>query len=103
VDPREDEVILFSLPFDEDIWASISPAHQEENMISYNPFENFDDTLFHDFGSEEVLEDPLDATNPLCNNVIENIEDFIHVGRHAWDVDFFGFDGDPIYDIEESF
>jgi hypothetical protein len=102
-DLHEDEVLVSSLPFDEDIQASVPPAHQEENMISYNPFKNFDDTLFHDFGSEEVLEEPLDATDPLCNDVIENIDDFIHVGRHAWDVDCFGFDGDPIYDIEGSF
>jgi hypothetical protein len=32
-------------------------------MMSCNPFEDLDDTLFYDFGSEEVLEDPLDATN----------------------------------------
>jgi hypothetical protein len=37
--------------------------HQEENIISDNPFEDIDDTLFHDFGSEEVLEEPLDETN----------------------------------------
>jgi hypothetical protein len=32
-------------------------------MISDNPFENLDDALFCDFGSEELLEEPLDATN----------------------------------------
>jgi hypothetical protein len=32
---------------------SASPAHQEENMMSYNPFEKLDDALFHDFGNEE--------------------------------------------------
>jgi hypothetical protein len=32
---------------------STSPAHQEENMMSYNPFEKLDDALFHDFGNEE--------------------------------------------------
>jgi hypothetical protein len=41
----------------------VPPAHQEENMMSCNPFEDLDDTSFHDFGSEEVLEDPLDATD----------------------------------------
>jgi hypothetical protein len=102
-DLREDEVFVSSLPFDEDIHASIPLAHQEENMISYNPFEKFDDTLFHDLGNEEVLEEPLDATDPFCNDVIEDIDDFIHVGKHAWDVDCFGFDGDPIYEIEGSF
>jgi hypothetical protein len=48
---HEDEV--FSLPLDEDIDTSTSPAHQEENMMSYNPFENFDYALFHDCGNEE--------------------------------------------------
>jgi hypothetical protein len=58
----EDEVLISSLPLDEDIQASAPPAHQEENMMSCDPFEDLDDTLFHDFGSEEVLEEPLDAT-----------------------------------------
>jgi hypothetical protein len=31
-------------------------------MMSCDPFEDLNDTLFHDFGSEEVLEEPLDAT-----------------------------------------
>jgi hypothetical protein len=31
--------------------------------VSCNPFEYLDDTLFCEFGSEEVLEEPLDATN----------------------------------------
>jgi hypothetical protein len=61
----EDEVLISSLPFDEDIQASVPPAHQEENMMSCDPFEDLDDTLFHDFGSEEVLEDPLDVTGPF--------------------------------------
>jgi hypothetical protein len=61
----EDEVLISSLPFDEDIQASVPPAHQEENMMSCDPFEDLDDTLFHDFGSEEVLEETLDATDPF--------------------------------------
>jgi hypothetical protein len=32
-------------------------------MMSCDPFEDLTDTLFHDFGSEEVLEEPLDATD----------------------------------------
>ena len=28
-------------------------------------FQYINDTLFHDFGSEEVLEEPLDVTNPF--------------------------------------
>jgi hypothetical protein len=56
-------VLIYALPLDEDIQASVPPAHQEENMMSCDPFEDLDDTLFHDFGSEEVLEEPLDATD----------------------------------------
>jgi hypothetical protein len=33
--------------------------------------------------------------------VIENIDEFIHVGRRKWDV--ICHDGDPIYDIEGHF
>jgi len=47
----EDEVS--SLPLDENIHTSASSAHQEENMMSYNPFGNFDDSLFQDCGNEE--------------------------------------------------
>jgi hypothetical protein len=57
----EEEVLISTLPFDEDIQAFVAPAHQEENMISDNPFEDLDDTLFRDFGSKEVLEEPLDT------------------------------------------
>jgi hypothetical protein len=34
-------------------------------MMSCNPFKDIDDTLFHDFGRKEVLEEPLDVTNPF--------------------------------------
>jgi hypothetical protein len=61
----EDEVLISSLPLDENIQASAPPAHQEENMMSHDPFEELDDALFHDCGSEEVLEDPLDTTDPF--------------------------------------
>jgi hypothetical protein len=29
-----------------------------------------------------------------------HINDFICVQKHGWDIVFFGFDGDPIYDIK---
>jgi hypothetical protein len=35
------------------ILTSSSLAHQEKNVMSYNPFENIDDALFHDCGNEE--------------------------------------------------
>ena len=43
----------------------------------------------------------LNVLNLPCydtNTDIIDIDDFIHVGRHKWDI--VGFDMDPIYDIE---
>jgi hypothetical protein len=61
--------------------------------------------LFYDLESEEVLEEPLDALNPSCydkgSDIVDNIEEFIHVGRHKWDV--IGSNEDPIYEIEGHF
>jgi hypothetical protein len=69
------------------------------------PFQNFDDALFYNLEREEVLEEPLDALNPSCydkcNDIIDNIDEFIHVGRRKWDV--IGSNEDPIYDIEGHF
>jgi len=48
----EDKVLIYALPFDEDIQASVPPAHQEENMMSCNPLEDLDDTLSHDLESK---------------------------------------------------
>jgi hypothetical protein len=75
------------------------------NTVSYFPFQDFDDPLFYDLESEEVLEEPLDALSPSCydkdNDIINNIDEFIHIGRRKWDV--IGSDEDPIYDIEGHF
>jgi hypothetical protein len=72
------------------------------NTISYYPFKDFDDALFYDLESEEVLEEPLDALNPSCydkgSDMVNNIDEFIHVGRCKWDV--IGSDEDHIYDME---
>jgi hypothetical protein len=38
------------------------------------------------------------------SDTIDNhIDDFICVWEHGWDISCFGFDKDPIYDIEGSF
>jgi hypothetical protein len=75
------------------------------NTVSYFPFQDFDNALFYDLESEEVLEEPLDALNSSCydkgSNVVDNIDEFIHVGRHRWDV--IGSNEDPIYDMERHF
>jgi hypothetical protein len=52
-----------------------------------------------------MLEEPLDVLNPSCydrvNDMVDNIDEFIHVGKCKWDV--IGYDGDPIYNIEDHF
>ena len=50
---NEDEVLSLNDP-DEEIQTTIPPTHQEENTMSYDPFEDLDDNLFHDPGSEEA-------------------------------------------------
>jgi hypothetical protein len=61
----EDNVLIPDLPLDEDIQAIVSPTDQEENIVSGDPFEYLDNILFHDLGSEEVLEEKLDMIDPL--------------------------------------
>jgi hypothetical protein len=48
----EDEVLISSLPLNQDIHASSPSKNQEEKMMNCDPFKDLDDTLFHDFGSE---------------------------------------------------
>jgi hypothetical protein len=94
-----------SIPFDEFIQIIEAPAQEEVSTVSYFPFQNFDDSLFYDLESEEVLEEPLDALNPSCHDkdseIVDNIDEFIHVGRRKWDV--IGSNKDLIYDIEVHF
>jgi hypothetical protein len=105
--PHEDEASIFDPPFEKVIQASISPAHEEENVVSYTHFQFFDVALFHDSESEEVIKEPLDALDASCYNkiddMIENIDDFIHVGRRKWYVIYSFLNADPIYDIEGCF
>jgi hypothetical protein len=72
---------------------------QEETM-SYPPILNFEDSLSCDEKEEE--DDFLSLTNPACydtdSDTVDNIDEFIHVGRRRWDI--VGYDLDPIYDTE---
>jgi hypothetical protein len=85
--PHEDETLVFSPLSNEDevIQASIPHAHEEEKVVSFTPFQVFDVASFHDLETQEVLEESLDALNPSCYNkgddVIDNIDDFMHVGK----------------------
>jgi hypothetical protein len=102
---HEDEGLMLYISFDEVIQVFNAPAQQELNTVSYFPFQDFEDALFCDLESEELLEEPLDVLIPLCydkgNSMVNNIDEFIHVGKHKWDV--IGYDGDPIYNIEAHF
>jgi hypothetical protein len=66
--------------------------------VSYFPFQIFNDSLSYDVESKEVL----DVLTPSCydenEDLVDNIDEFIHVGKRKWDM--IGYDGDPIYDIE---
>jgi hypothetical protein len=97
--------VLKPLPFNEVIQAIDTPTQQEVNTVSYFPFQNFHDALSYGLEREEVLEEPLDALNPSCydngNDIVDNIDEFIHVGRRKWDA--IGSNEDPIYDIEGHF
>jgi hypothetical protein len=71
----------------------------QEETVSYPPILNFDDTLPCDEKEEDEF---LSLTNPACydtdSDTVDNIDEFIHVGRRRWDV--VGYDLDPIYDTE---
>jgi hypothetical protein len=98
---HEDETMMHV----EDTQVLEAPAQEEINTGSYFPFENIDDSLLYDLESEEELDEPLNVLNPSCydtySDMVDNIDEFIHVGRSKWDV--VGYDVDPIYDIENHF
>jgi hypothetical protein len=72
----------------------------QEETVSYPPILSFDDALPYD--EEEEEDEFLSLTNIACyetdSDTVDNIDEFIHVGRRRWDV--VGYDLDPIYDIE---
>jgi hypothetical protein len=74
------------------------PRRKGRIMIKCKHVEDLDETLV------SIL--PLDEGEEVINpndTVDQHIDDFIHVGRHRWDMGCFIFYGDPIYDIEGSF
>jgi hypothetical protein len=97
--------MMHALPFNEIIRILEDLAQEEVNTLNYFPFQESDDALFYDLESEEVLEEPLDVLIPSCYDkdydYVDNIDEFIHLGKCKWDV--IGYDGDPIYDIECHF
>jgi hypothetical protein len=98
---HEDETMMHV----EDTQILKASAQKEINTVSYFPFQNFDDSLVYDLESEKELDEPLNVLNPSCydtdSDMVDNIDEFIHVGRRKWDV--VGYDMDPIYDVENNF
>ena len=82
---HEDKALMLTLPFDEVIQIFDNHAQEEMNMVSCFSFQYFEDALFCDLESEEVLEEPLDVLNPSCydkgNDMVDNINELIHVGK----------------------
>jgi hypothetical protein len=76
LDERYDEDEVSNLPLNEDIQTS-APTHQEENMMSYNPFENFDDALFHDCGNKKNYPKDLDEVS-LAEGLNETLLSAFH-------------------------
>jgi hypothetical protein len=83
---HEEETMMHALPFNEVIQILEAHAQEEVNTISYFRFQDFDDALFYDLESEEVSKEPLDVLSPSCydkgDEFVDNIDEFIHVGKH---------------------
>jgi hypothetical protein len=91
---HEDETMTYA----ENIKLLKVPAQQE--TTSYPPALVFDDALPCDEKEEE--DEFSNLSNPACydtdSDTVDNIDEFIHVGRRRWDI--VGYDLDPIYDTE---
>jgi hypothetical protein len=72
----------------------------QEETVSYLPILNFDDALPCD--EKEGEDEFSNLANPAYydtdSDTVDNIDEFIHVGRRRWDI--VGYDLDPIYDTE---
>jgi hypothetical protein len=61
-----DEVSTCPLPLDEAIHKPSPPAQQQDDKVSFFPFQDFDDTLFHDSESDGEMESPNEEHLPCC-------------------------------------
>jgi hypothetical protein len=77
----------------------------QRETVSYPPPLVFDKALPYDEENEEEENEFSNISNPTCydtdSDTIDNIDEFIHVGRRRWDI--VGYDLDPIYDTESHF
>jgi hypothetical protein len=60
------EVSTCPLPLDEAIHKPSPPAQQQDDKVSFFPFQDFDDTLFHDSESDGEMESPNEEHLPCC-------------------------------------
>jgi len=56
--------------FQEDPDEAYHVEDQKENTMSYDPFEDLDDSLFHGLGSEGELEEPSDIVDQHIDTLI---------------------------------
>jgi hypothetical protein len=97
----EDEGVI---PEDENVThvknTKVLETPTQEETVSCPPPLVFDDALLCDREDEEEISE--NASSPACydtdNDVADNIDEFIRVGRRGWDA--VGYDVDSIYDIE---
>jgi hypothetical protein len=82
--------------------ARVLKVPAQEETVSYPPLIIFDDAL--PCNEKEEEDESSNLANHACydidTDIVDNIHEFIHVGRHRWDI--VGYDLDPIYDTENQ-
>jgi hypothetical protein len=74
----------------------------QEETVSCPPPLVFNDVLLYDEGNkEEANESSTLACYDTDSDTVDNIDEFIHVGRRRWDI--VGYDLGPIFDTESHF
>jgi hypothetical protein len=84
MEPKQnDEVSTCAPPSDEAIHEPFPPAQQQDDEVSCFPFQDFDDTLFHDSESEGEMESLNEVDLPCCTieyeGAIHEDETMMHV------------------------
>ena len=70
-------------------------APAQEETVSYPPLQDFDASLLYDQGEKEEINESLPACYDTDSDKVDNIDEFIRVGRRRWDI--VGYDMDPTY------
>jgi hypothetical protein len=67
------EVSSCPLPLDEAIHKPSPPAPQQDDKVSFFPFQDYDETLFHDSESDEEMESPNEENILCCTTKEESV------------------------------